>query len=55
MQSTKAAAATHPTMTVRDTIGIITTIEGPNTTTGQRQTTGGIPKPYQMHMMILPL
>ena len=42
------------TMTVRDTIGIVPMIEGPSTTTVQRQTTGGIPKLFQIHIMILP-
>ena len=38
------------TTRVRDTICIITMIGGPNTTTSQRQTTGGIPNPYQIQI-----
>ena len=43
------------TSIVRDIMGIITIIGDPNTTTGQRKTTGGIPKLYHIHIMILPL
>ena len=42
------------TMRVMDTIGIITMIGGPNTTTDQKQIIGGILKPYQIQIMILP-
>ena len=43
------------TITVRDTIGIKPMIGGSNTTTGQYQTTGGIPKLHQINIIILPL